>query len=591
MEAPTYSEWLAAAAEHCAPANVRTCRGGAEEEAELRALMLADGSLLPLDQQRHPDCYLHRSDPRDVARTEKSTFICSADEGDAGPTNNWMSPRRAADEVWPLFRNAMAGRTMYVIPYVLGPAGSPASRVGVELTDSPYVALSLLRMTRVGGAALDRIAAGEPFVKGLHSTGTLDPDKRFICHFPEARAVWSINSGYGGNALLPKKCHALRIASVQARDEDWLAEHMLIMGLTAPSGRTTWFCAAFPSACGKTNLAMLSPALKEKGYKVETLGDDIAWLRVGADGRLWAINPEAGMFGVVPGTSVRSNPNAMRMLERDVIYTNVALSADGSPWWEGIGHPPPQGLTAWDGTAWSPEQGRPAAHPNSRFTVPAGHCPTVGASFDATQGVPIDAIVFGGRRAKAAPLVYESFGWDHGVYVGATMVSETTAAATGAVGVPRNDPMAMLPFCGYDMGDYFAHWLATGRRAARAPRIFHVNWFRTGDDGKFLWPGFGENVRVLQWMIDRIEGAAEGVATPIGIVPAKEGLDLTGLSLGEGALDALLAVDAAEWTAEAERNGAFLAKFRERMPAALTQQHYSLLARLAAASDPKKPHG
>jgi len=590
MEKTSFSEWVRTVAEYAEPANVRLCAGTEDEESELRGRMVADGSLIPLDQLRHPDSYLHRSDPRDVARTEKSTFICSASENDAGPTNNWMSPKRAVDEVWPLFRRAMAGRTMYVIPYLLGPEGSPASRIGVEITDSPYVALSLMRMTRVGAAALDRITAGEPFVRGLHSVGTLDPEKRYICHFPEARAVWSINSGYGGNALLPKKCHALRIASSQARDEGWMAEHMLIMGLTDPAGRTTWICAAFPSACGKTNLAMLEPALKERGYKVETLGDDIAWLRVGNDGRLWAINPEAGMFGVLKDTSMKTNPNAMRMLDRDVIYTNAALGPDGSPWWEGIGHQPKAGLVAWDGTPWEPEQGRPAAHPNSRFTVSAKRCPTAGPRLDAPEGVPIDAIIFGGRRAKAAPLVYESFGWEHGVYVGATMVSETTAAATGAVGVPRNDPMAMLPFCGYHMGDYFAHWLATGKRCSRPPRIFHVNWFRTGDDGKYLWPGFGENVRVLQWMIDRITGDAEGVATPIGLVPSPEGLDLEGLSISEGAIEALLKVDAAEWSREAERNGAFLATFRERLPAALTRQHYNLLSRLMVASVPS-PHG
>lgn len=577
------SEWIASIAAHMRPSTVRLIDGTDEEADDLRRVMLADGSLIALDQSKHPGCYLHRSDPHDVARTEKSTFICSQRESDSGPTNNWMSPDRALADVWPLFDGAMAGRTMYVVPYLLGPAGSPWSKVGVEITDSAYVALSLLVMTRAGKVARDRIDAGAEFVRAVHSTGTLDPEKRYICHFPETREVWSINSGYGGNALLPKKCHALRIASVQARDEGWMAEHMLIMGLTDPAGRTTWFAAAFPSACGKTNLAMLEPSLKAQGWSVQTLGDDIAWMHVGPDGRLWAINPEAGMFGVAPGTGMRTNPNAMRMLERDVVFTNVALSSEGVPWWEGMDAPPPDGLTAWDGTPWDPSQGRKAAHPNSRFTVSALRCPTASPQFNAPTGVPIDAIIFGGRRAKAAPLVYEAFDWQHGVYVGATMVSETTAAATGAVGVPRNDPMAMLPFCGYHMGDYFGHWIDMGMTLSRPPAVFHVNWFRTDDDGKYLWPGFGENVRVLRWMTERIRGEAAGEITPIGTVPTHASLDLSGLALDEERMKRLLAVDPAEWEAEAARNEAFLATFGDRIPPALRLQHQCLLARIKAA--------
>jgi len=573
--------WVKSVAEVTTPDEVVWCDGSDEEAAALEAQMVADGTFIELNPTKYPHSFLHRSNPNDVARTEHLTFICSEKQEDAGPTNNWMSPEEAKQRVWPLFKGAMKGRKMYVVPYLMGPVGSKYSRVGVELTDSPYVVANMRIMTRMGKVALEHLGSSDDFVRGIHSLGDLSPERRFICHFPETRTIWSIGSGYGGNALLGKKCHALRLASVQARDEGWLAEHMLIVGLTDPNGNTTYIAAAFPSACGKTNLAMLVPSLP--GWKVETVGDDIAWMHVGEDGRLWAINPEAGMFGVAPGTSMKTNPNAMRSLTHDVIFTNVALTKDKTPWWEGFDGEVPDELIDWQGRPWKKGSPEKAAHPNSRFTVSAKQCPSVGKSIDDPKGVPISAILFGGRRAKLAPLVFESLSWEHGVYLGATMVSETTAAATGAVGVPRHDPMAMLPFCGYNMADYFGHWLRMGQTLKNPPKIFYVNWFRTGDDGKFLWPGFGDNVRVLKWMIERINGKADARSTVIGNVPTPESLDLSGLSLSQAQLEQLLSVDPAAWDEESKSHKAFLEKFGDRMPAEIWKQYEAFKARIAAS--------
>jgi phosphoenolpyruvate carboxykinase (GTP) len=581
MRTEALKAWVQAVAEYAKPEAIRWCDGSALEARSVEDRMVADGTLIRLNERSHPRSFLHRSNPTDVARTEHLTFICSNREVDAGPTNNWMSPEDAERKVWPLFAGAMKGRTMYVVPYLMGPVGSTYSRVGVQLTDSPYVVASLRLMTRMGEVALAQLSAGASFVKGVHSLGDLSPERRFICHFPQTRTIWSIGSGYGGNALLSKKCHALRIASAEARDEGWMAEHMMIVGITNPEGVKHYVAAAFPSACGKTNLAMLVPSLP--GWKVETVGDDICWMHVGTDGRLWAINPEAGFFGVAPGTSAKTNPNALAALSRDTIFTNVAMRADGTPWWEGLSPlTDSETLTDWRGHAWRKGAPEAAAHPNSRFTVAARQCPTVGGSFDDPRGVPISAIIFGGRRARLTPLVYEARDWAHGVYVGATLVSETTAAATGAVGVPRNDPMAMLPFCGLNMADYFGHWLSMGARLANPPRIFHVNWFRTGDDGKYLWPGFGENIRVLKWMLERLDGAtgARAARTPLGDVPTEETMDLRGLDIGPERFQQLVAVDARAWLDEAERNGKFLERFGERLPRALRMEHEMLTARL-----------
>jgi phosphoenolpyruvate carboxykinase (GTP) len=469
---------------------------------------------------------------------------------------------------------------MYVVPYVMGPVGSPMSKIGIELTDSVYVVLNMRIMTRMGKVALDALAASTDYCKGLHSLGDLDPSRRFICHFPRERLIWSVGSGYGGNALLGKKCFALRIASTMARDEGWLAEHMLILGLEDPEGKVTYVAAAFPSACGKTNLAMLVPPLSQKGWKVWTVGDDIAWLRIGADGRLWAVNPEAGFFGVAPGTSAKTNPNALASLTKNSIFTNVAMTADGSPWWEGLDPVPPAGLTDWKGRAWSPELKEPAAQPNSRFTAPASQCPCISPKFDAPEGVPISAFIFGGRRARLAPLVYEATDWEHGVFVAATMASETTAAATGKVGVVRRDPMAMRPFCGYNMGDYFRHWLELGAGRAGFPKVFHVNWFRTNEQGKFLWPGFGENMRVLRWIHGRVQGTAAGRDSAIGILPAEGAIDVSGLDVSEQAMGELLRVDREAWLAEAHEQEGFLADFSDRLPEGIRRQHGALISRL-----------
>jgi len=572
--------WVDEIAALTKPSRIHWVDGSAEENERLIAEMLETKVLHRLNPDRFPNCYLHRSDPTDVARTEHLTFICSRRQEDAGPTNNWMAPADARRRVGPLFEGAMRGRTMYVIPYLMGPEGSPFSKVGIEITDSPYVVASMRIMTRMGAPATRQLGESGDFVRGLHSLGDLSPERRFILHFPEEKLIWSVGSGYGGNALLGKKCFALRIASVQAREEGWLAEHMLIVGIESPTGETHYLAAAFPSACGKTNLAMLVPPASQKGWKVWTVGDDIAWLRPGPDGRLWAVNPEAGFFGVAPGTSTKTNPNAMATLRANTIFTNVAVTEDGSPWWEGIDGEVPERLIDWRGRPWHRGSSEKAAHPNSRFTAPARQCPSISPRFDDPQGVPISAFIFGGRRARLAPLVFEAFDWNHGVFVGASVASETTAAQSGAVGVVRRDPMAMLPFCGYNMADYFGHWLAMGTAVARPPRIFHVNWFRQSEDGRFLWPGFGENLRALRWIIDRCRDAAEAVETPIGLLPRPGSIDTAGLEVSEATMRELLAVPREEWRHEAEAIGAFFARFDGRLPGEMARQREALAKRI-----------
>lgn len=573
------NRWVAETAALTRPDSIHWCDGSEEENAALLRLMQADGTLLPLNPETHPDSWLHRSDPSDVARVEHLTFVCSRDRDDAGPNNHWMSPAEGHRRMDALFAGCMRGRTLYVIPYCMGPIDSPLARCGVEITDSPYVVANMRLMTRMGAPALARIEKEGVFVKGLHSTGELDPDRRFIMHFPEELSIKSYGSGYGGNALLGKKCHALRIASWQARQEGWLAEHMLIVGIENPRGETHYIAAAFPSACGKTNLAMLIPpeSYREAGWKVWTVGDDICWMRPGEDGRLYAINPEAGFFGVAPGTSEKSNPNALATIGHDTIFTNVAVTADNQPWWEGLD----SGLPSkdWQGRDFDPANG-PAAHPNSRFTVSARQCPSYSARAEDPQGVPISAIVFGGRRASLVPLVFEARDWTHGVLVGASMGSETTAAATGDVGVMRRDPMAMKPFCGYNFADYFAHWLSFDRPGANLPKVFHVNWFRKGEEGRFLWPGFGENLRVLEWMIERVEGRAGAVELPVGLLPEGGELRLQGLDLADGPAEALFDFDRAGWKAEFEQVGAYLQEYGSRMPPSLLSEASKILKAL-----------
>ncbi|HEX7115081.1 MAG TPA: phosphoenolpyruvate carboxykinase (GTP) [Steroidobacter sp.] len=569
--------WVESVARLTQPASIHWCTGSEAEYAGLIGAMLASGDLIKLNHETHPNCHLHRSDPSDVARVEHLTFICTRNRDDAGPNNLWMDPEEAHRKLDALFEGSMRGRTMYVVPYCMGPIDSPYSRCGVEITDSPYVVANMRIMTRMGEAALRRIERDGTFVKGLHSIGDLNPDRRFIMHFPEELTIKSIGSGYGGNALLGKKCHALRIASWQAREEGWLAEHMLIMGIESPEGRVHYIAAAFPSACGKTNLAMLVPPASMPGWKIWTVGDDICWLHPGPDGQLRAINPESGYFGVVPGTNPKTNRNAFEMIQRDTIFTNVALTADHRPWWEGLDEGQP--VVDWQGRPYQAGNG-PAAHPNSRFTVSAKQNPIYSPHADAPEGVPISAILFGGRRREVAPLVYEARNWRHGVLVGAGMASETTAAAVGQMGVVRRDSMAMKPFCGYNFGDYWRHWLSFEHKVPKLPRIFHVNWFRQDANGRYMWPGFGENLRVLRWIAERCEGKVDAVETPIGYVPRKEDLDLKGLNLGGDTLDALLAIDPGAWRQEMESIGRYLDEFRDRVPAELRDEHRAVAQRL-----------
>jgi phosphoenolpyruvate carboxykinase (GTP) len=556
---------------------VRWCEGSDDEFRGLVADLEKSGELLKLNEAHYPNCFLARSHPSDVARVEHLTFVCTTDRDDAGPNNHWMAPAEAKAKMLDLFKGCMKGRTLYVVPYCMGPIDSPYSRCGVEITDSAYVVINMILMTRAGRPALERIAREGGFVKGLHSTGELDPDRRFIMHFPEELSIMSFGSGYGGNALLGKKCHALRIASYQARNEGWLAEHMLIVGLTSPQGETHYVAAAFPSACGKTNLAMLIPPGSMPGWKVTTVGDDIAWLHPGPDGRLYAINPEAGYFGVVPGTNPKTNRNAFEMIQRNTLFTNVALTADNQPWWEGLDAGKP--VTDWQGRPFDPANG-PAAQPNSRFTVSAKQNPSYAPEADSARGVPISAIIFGGRRRGVAPLVYEARDWNHGVLVGASVASETTAAAIGQAGVLRRDPMAMKPFAGYNYGDYWAHWLSMGAKLKHPPKIYHVNWFRRDADGKFLWPGFGDNLRVLEWIVDRCAGKSGAQETAIGNLPRPDDLDLAGLDLAPGALDQLLSVQTDEWRAEAADIEKYLDEYAPRTPAALREQVKALRTRL-----------
>ncbi|MBK8696965.1 MAG: phosphoenolpyruvate carboxykinase (GTP) [Deltaproteobacteria bacterium] len=577
----TLLKWVNEVAAMTKPDRVVWVDGSEEENKLLTEQAVAAGVLIPLNPQKRPGCYLHRSNPNDVARVEHCTFICSPTKEGAGPTNNWMAPDDAYAKLEKLLDGAMKGRTMYVIPYVMGPAGSPYAKIGFEITDSIYVVLNMKIMTRMGRIALEMLDGRGDFNRGVHSTLDVNPDRRFICHFPQDNTIWSVGSGYGGNVLLGKKCLALRIGSYLGRNEKWLAEHMLILGVESPEGETTYVAAAFPSACGKTNFAMMVPPKRFDGWKVWTVGDDIAWMRVGPDGRLWAINPEAGYFGVAPGTNSKSNPNAMASVRENTIFTNVAMTADGDVWWEGIDGEVPEELTDWQGRPWKKGSNEKAAHPNSRFTAPAANNPVLSKSANDPQGVPISAIIFGGRRATTVPLVLQSFNWTHGVFIGATMGSETTAAATGQVGIVRRDPMAMLPFCGYDMGEYFGHWLEMQKYLNNPPKIFQVNWFRQDANGKFLWPGFGENMRVLKWVIDRAHGRVGGHETLLGWVPKAGNLDLSGLDANTTEkVAAATAINLDEWRQEFEMQGEFFEKLKATMPPALVLQRQILMSRL-----------
>ena len=568
----------------CKPRNVVWITGEEEQLECLRKEAMATGELIKLNEDLLPGCYLHRSAVNDVARVEGRTFICCKDKDDAGPINNWMDPKEAYEKVGAIFDGSMKGKTMYVIPYSMGAVGSKFSKIGIEITDSIYVVVSMNIMTRIGTKVLETLGDSNDFVRGLHSKADLDADKRYILHFPEDNTIWSVNSGYGGNVLLGKKCFALRIASFQGKNEGWMAEHMLILGVQNPQGEVKYIAAAFPSACGKTNLAMLIPPelYAKKGYKVWCVGDDIAWIRVGEDGRLWAINPENGFFGVAPGTNLKSNPNALKSTMKNSIFTNVVHNlANNTVWWEGMDKNPPADALDWKGNRWTAESGDKGAHPNSRFTAPAVNCPCISSEFEAPNGVPLSAIVFGGRRAKTAPLVYQARDWDNGVFVGSIMASETTAAATGAVGVVRRDPMAMRPFVGYNMADYFAHWINMGKKIEKQPKIFNVNWFRTDDEGHFIWPGFGDNLRVLEWILARCEDKVDAVETPIGYVPNAEDINIEGLEdVTIDTIKELLNVDKAMWTEEAKGIEEFYAQFGDRLPKELADQLATLKANL-----------
>ena len=579
---PTVLKWLDEVKTLLQPDNVVWIDGSEEQIEALRAEACASGEIFKLNQEKLPGCYLHRTNPNDVARVEDRTFICTETKEEAGPTNNWCDPKEMYEKLYKIAKGSYKGRTMYIIPYSMGPIGSPIAKVGIEVTDSIYVVLNMVIMTRVSPKVLEVLGDSNDWVRGLHSRCDIDPDNRYICHFPQDNTIISVNSGYGGNVLLGKKCFALRIASYQGWKEGWMAEHMLILGLQNPKGEIKYIAAAFPSACGKTNLAMLIPPeyLRKKGYKIWTVGDDISWMKIGPDGRLYAINPENGFFGVAPGTNEHSNFNALESTKKNTIFTNVALNLDDNTvWWEGLDKNPPENALEWKGNPWNPsmfvkaDKSTYAAHPNSRFTAPAENCPCISDEFNKGAGVPISAIVFGGRRAKCAPLVYQSKDWVNGVFVGSAMASETTAAAAGAVGVVRRDPMAMLPFCGYHMGDYFKHWLEMGEKLGdKAPKIFNVNWFRTDDEGNFIWPGFGDNMRVLNWIIDRCEGKVDAKETAIGYVPYAEDIDLTDLDFDMETLKSILEVDKEVWTKEAEEIEEHYKKFGDKLPCALREQ-------------------